>query len=134
MVNIIKPDTGNLFIIKYPVDGLAWREWRLAQIELTNTLKLNPQALVNARLLVIFYVAHPDDENYSASNQCFWKEYHRDDGQYDLSQKFNLAKPALNKTVYYQHNLLKPYRDWVNLHDEDTLLVDTFKFAFFDGK
>ena len=80
ITNIINPDTGNLFFINYQVDGLTRREWRLVQIELSESLRLNPQALVNARLLVTFYVAHPDNDTYSASNQHFWKKYHINDG------------------------------------------------------
>ena len=81
-----------------------------------------------------FYVTHPDNVDHSASNQHFWKEYHRDNGRYDLSKKIYLVKPALNEKIYCQRNFLKPYRDWINRHYEETFLVGPFKFTSFDGK
>ena len=81
MAKIINPDIGKLFFINYTVNGLTRKEWRLVRVELNESLNLNPKSLANARLLVTFLIAHPDNTEYSAPYQIFWTKYHKDDGR-----------------------------------------------------
>ena len=78
-------------------------------------MQSNPRALSNARLLVTFLIAHPDDVTFSAENQRYWTQYHKDDGRHNLSQKYHLIRPSANEELYCQRNSLTAYRDWINL-------------------
>ena len=74
-------------------------------------------------LLAIFLVCHPDDAEVSAIKQRFWNQYHKDDGCYNLSNKFHLFRSTYNEKHYYQHNHLRSYRDWIHLYNEVTFLL-----------
>ena len=97
-------------------------------------MKTNPRALSNARLLATFLIAHPDDVSFSAENQRYWTQYHKDDGRYNLSQNYHLIRPSPNEQIYCQHNSLTPYRDWINLFDDNVFLLGPFDFASFNGR
>ena len=101
MESIINPNTGNFFFTNYTVNGLTRKERRLVQIELDDSLKPNPMALTNARLLATFLIRHPDDTSFSGINQRFWTQYHKDDGRYDLSNRFHLVCPTNNDHAFF---------------------------------
>jgi hypothetical protein len=63
-----------LFFIAYAI-GEAKREWRLVRVAFNDSIVLHPSALQDGRFLVEFYVSHPADGHYNATNQRFWLQY-----------------------------------------------------------
>jgi hypothetical protein len=66
-----------LFFISHKIGNAATREWRLVRVAFCDTMSLYPSALQDGSFLVEFYVAHPNDVWYNATNQCFWLQYHK---------------------------------------------------------
>ena len=83
IAKVFNPSIGNLCFINYQIEGLTRKRWRLAKAELYITLKHNPRALHNPRILVTFLIVHPDDINFSAESQRYSTQYHKDDGCYN---------------------------------------------------
>ena len=58
----------------------------------------------------------------------------KDDGRYNISDSYHLVFPSANEEIYYKCNPITPYRNWINLFDEDIFLLSLFDFATFDNR
>jgi hypothetical protein len=133
MANIIANED-KLFFIRHNIPTLQRYEWRLIKIELTETINKNPIALTTGRVLATFFIAHPSDSSFNAPNQRFWKQYHVDNSNLILSHRYHLVRPTRDESNYCKSNNLKPYQEWINLHDNDTFLLGPFNFSTIQGR
>jgi hypothetical protein len=62
--------TDKLFFIACAL-GEATREWRLVRVEFNDSISLYPSALQDGWFLVEFYVLHPADIRFNATNQQY---------------------------------------------------------------
>jgi hypothetical protein len=134
LMALIIQNEDKLFFIRYKIKSLSRSEWRLVQIDLTNSINKNPSALTNGRVLALFFVSHPNDSSFNATNRRFWKQYHYDDLRYAMSKKYHLVKPDKNEENYCKQSGLLPYSEWINIHDPDVYLVGPFNFATIQGR
>ena len=51
-----------------------------------------------------------------------------------MSNKYHLIRPTNNEEMYCKKHQLQPFRDWINLFDDDTFLLGPFNFATFNGR
>jgi hypothetical protein len=73
--NIIASDD-KLFFIAHKIGTQDASEWRLVRVALADSLKLHPSCLQDGRFYVDFYILHPADIRYNATNQRYWIHYH----------------------------------------------------------
>ncbi len=66
--------TDKLFFIAYAL-GKATRKWRLVRVAFNESITLYPSALQDSHFLVEFYVLHPADVRFNATNQRYWLQY-----------------------------------------------------------
>ena len=123
-----------LFFIRYKIPTLARTEWRLVQIDLTASINKNPSALSNGRVLATFFISHPLDSNFNATNRRFWKQYHYDNSRHIISHQYNLVKPSKNEDSYCTNAGLQAYQEWINIHDSEVYLHGPFNFAHIQGR
>jgi hypothetical protein len=133
MANVIANED-KLCFIRHHIPSLHRYEWRLIKIELSDSIQKNPTTLATGRVLVTFYIAHPSDAAFNAPNQRFWKQYHFDDNNLVLSHRYHLVRPNKNEHEYCRRKNLKPYQEWINLHDKDTFLLGPFNFASINNR
>jgi hypothetical protein len=61
-----------MFFIAHTIGYAASRKWHLIRVAFSNSISLYPSALQDRRFLVEFYVAHPNNARFNATNQRFW--------------------------------------------------------------
>jgi hypothetical protein len=64
-----------LFFIAHTIGNAASREWCLVHVAFCVSISLYPSSLQDGRFLVKFYVAHPNDMRFNATNQQLWLQY-----------------------------------------------------------
>ena len=66
-----------LFFVAFPLPGSDAKEWNLVRVAYDASLSANLNCLSDGRFLVDFYILHPEDKAYNATNQRYWLEYHK---------------------------------------------------------
>ena len=61
-----------LFFIACRVSDTSVYEWQLVHIAYEDTMQFHPNCLQDGKMLVDFYIMHPEDKDYSAINQQYW--------------------------------------------------------------
>jgi hypothetical protein len=123
MVNFIANEDKLCFICHH-ISSLHQYEWRIVKIKLLDSIQKNPTVLATGQVFATFYIAHPSDAAFNAPNQCFWKKYHFDNNNLILSHRYHYVCP--NKMKRNIVDRMKPYQEWINLHDKDTFLLGPF--------
>lgn len=76
VASIIASDDKLFFIAhKFGTAG-DYHEWRLVRVTFNNSIGAYPSCLQTDRFLVDFYIMHPADIRYNATNQRYWLQYH----------------------------------------------------------
>ena len=90
-----------------------------------------PSCLQDGRFLVKFYISHPADSRYNATNTHFWLQYHTlGELQSPLStMDTHLIRPSDSSKDYATRHKLLPFHKWVNLTHYDTFIHGPFDFA-----
>ena len=125
-----------LFFIAHQIPGTAVSEWSLVSVALPETLSLNPNALQDGKFLVDFYICHPADTYYNATNQRYWLEYHPTLQYNNPAQRLtvHLLRPSDTSPAYAISEGLRPFRQWVRLTNGDTYIHGPFDFAVINGR
>ena len=126
-----------LFFIAFPLPGSDTREWNLVRVVYKASLSANQNCLQDGRFLVDFYILHPEDKTYNATNQRYWLEYHRKETilQAEHGTTYHLLRPSAESETYTKAKGLIPYRRWVYLCDAATYIHGPFEFALLrDGR
>ena len=125
-----------LFFISHRVPGCAQQEWSLVRVALDASLKLNNSCLQDGRFIVEFFVCHPGDKLYNASNQRYWLEYHPtwDGPGLDHKHTAHLLRPTASSPEYAISEGLTPFRQWVILTNSDCYICGPFNFAVINGR
>ena len=134
LMALIIQSEDKLFFIRYKIASLTRSEWRLVQIDLASSINKNPSALSNGRVLAIFYVSHPKDGAFNATNRRFWKQYHYDNSRHIISHRHHLVKPNKDEENYCNKSGLRAYTEWINIHDSEVFLLGPFNFAHIQGR
>jgi hypothetical protein len=74
MASLIANEDKFCFICHH-IPGLHRYEWRLVQIELSESIQKNPMTLATGRILVTFYIAHLSDIAFNALRACPFKSF-----------------------------------------------------------
>jgi hypothetical protein len=64
------------FFIAHNISNAATHEWHLVRVAFQDSILMYPAALQDGWFMVEFYVAHPNDMQFNATNQRFWLQYH----------------------------------------------------------
>ena len=133
MSRIIQSEN-KLCFIRHQIPSRNRTEWRLVRIELSQSMKENPLTLTNGRVLVTFFISHPNDSKFNPINRRFWIQYHQGDGIRNLSEEYHLIRPHPNEESYCKQHFLRPYQEWVNLHDEEIFILGPFNFTVINNR
>jgi hypothetical protein len=123
-----------LFFIAYKLGSSSCREWRLVRVAFTDSIALYPSTLQDWQFLVEFYVLHPSDVRYNATNQRYWLQYSKQDGISDDHLNAHLITPLDNSEDRAKCHNLRPIRCWVNLTHGNTYVHGPFDFATVRGR
>ncbi len=72
---LIITSADKLFFIAHKIGNATTHEWHLIHVAFCNSLSLYPSALQDSHFLVEFYITHPNNVSYNATNQPFWLQY-----------------------------------------------------------
>jgi hypothetical protein len=72
--------TNRLFYIAHKIGATNCHKWCLVWVAFQDSILLYPSALQDGRFLVEFYVVHPPDVWYNATNQSYWFQYSERNG------------------------------------------------------
>jgi hypothetical protein len=99
-----------------------------------DSISFYPSALQDGRFLVEFYVAHPNDVRFNATNQRFWLQYCNHTAPTFGTMDIHLITPldTSEKCALHQHLVL--VHCWVNLTHSDTFIYGPFDFATVCGR
>ena len=122
-----------LFFITYAI-GEAKHEWCLVRVAFNDSIALYPSALQDGRFLVEFFVSHPADVRYNATNQCFWLQYCPRNGVSHGHLDAHLIAPSDTSEERATRHHLLPIRCWANLTHADTYIHGPFDFATVNGR
>ncbi len=103
-------------------------------VAFADSISLYPSALQDGRFLVEFYVLHPSDVRYNATNQRYWLQYSEQDGISNGHLDAHLITPSDNSEDRAKCHYLRPIRCWVNLTHGDTYVYGPFDFATVRGR
>ena len=81
-----------------------------------------------------FYVAHPSDVRYNATNQRFWLRYYPKDGVSHGHLDAHLIAPSETSEDRANCHHLLPIRRWANLTHADTYIHGPFDFVTVNGR
>jgi hypothetical protein len=121
-----------LFFIAYAI-GKAKCEWRLVRVAFNDSIALYPSALQDGRFLVEFYVSHPANVRYNATNQRFWLQYCPRNGVSHGHLNAHLIAPSDTSEEQATRHHLLPIHCWANLTHADTYIHGPFDFATVNG-
>jgi hypothetical protein len=110
--------------ITYQDPRTSHREWQLVEVNFAASLNHNPAAIDDGHFLVEFLGCHPDDKQYSAPNQRYWKEYHSIEGRHPSISTYDLIKPSPNTDADCEQKNIRAYSQW--------FLYTTKMFTFTD--
>ncbi len=97
-------------------------------------ISLYPSALQDGRFLVEFYVLHPSDVRYNATNQRYWIQYSKQVGISNGHLDAHLITPLDSSEDRAKRHNLHPIRCWVNLTHGDSYVHRPFDFATVRGR
>jgi len=127
-----------LFFISHKIGGSddEVREWRLVRIAFCATTSSHPSCLDDDKYIVEFFISHPADYRYNATNQRFWLQYHN---QLELleqcsSSNTHLIRPSNTSEAYALCHKLLPFRRYTNLTHSDTYIHGPFDFTTVNGR
>ena len=125
-----------LFFISHRIPGSSVSEWSLVSVAMEETMSLNPNALQDGKFLVDFYICHPADAYYNATNQRYWLEYHPtlQNNNPEHRSTAHLLRPSSASPAYAISEGLRPFRQWVRLTNGDTYIHGPFNFAVVNGR
>ena len=84
--------------------------------------------------LMEFYVLHPSDVRYNATNQCYWLQYSERDGISSGHLDAHLITPSNNSEDRAKRHNLRPIQCWVNLTHGNTYVHGLFNLATVCGR
>jgi hypothetical protein len=127
-----------LFFILHKIGGSDddVREWRLVRIAFRATTSSYPSCLDDGKYIVEFFISHPADYHYNATNQRFWLQYHNQSELLGQCSSFNthLIRPSDTSEAYALRHKLLPFRRYTNLTHSDTYIHGPFEFATVNGR
>jgi hypothetical protein len=125
--------TDKLFFIAYAL-GEATHDWHLVRVVFNDSISLYPSALQDGWFLVEFYVLHPADVRFNATNQQYWLQYCTRNGISNSHLDAHLITPSDTSEERAARHHLLPIRCWVNLTYADTFIHGPFDFATVNGR
>jgi hypothetical protein len=125
-----------LFFISHEIPNSNRREWRLVRVNLEESMALRPTCLNDGRYLVEFYIIHPTDIRYNATNLRLWLQYHlRGDLQQPSTvSDTHLIRPSDTSEQLAERHHLSPFRQWITLTHESTFIHGPFEFTSINGR
>ncbi|KAL3792444.1 hypothetical protein HJC23_001562 [Cyclotella cryptica] len=132
---IVKSDD-RLFFISHEIPLSQQREWRLVRVNLEGSMSLRPSCLTDGRYLVDFYIIHPSDLRFNATNQRLWLQYHKETDlrSPSIQAETHLIRPSDTSEQLAKRHSLVPMRQWVSLTHESTYIHGPFDFATIHGR
>ncbi len=135
LVSAIARSRDKLFLISYAIPGSDVPEWSLVRIAWADSLSLHPTCLQEVRFLVKFYVCHPSNKFYNATNQQYWLQYHpRLDDPVSPSPTTHHIRPTSASGAFASAEGLRTFRRWVRINNSDTYIFGPFEFATLNGR
>jgi hypothetical protein len=101
-----------------------------------DSMSLYPLCTLDSRFLFEFYICHPTDWRYNATNQQYWLQFHRVSNLVfpRLTTKTHLVRLTDTSNSYAAHHKLMPFRKWLNICHMDTYIHRSFDYASVCGR
>jgi hypothetical protein len=114
--------TDKLFFVAHKIPGSSTSEWALVRVDIMSSLRENPSALSDGRVIAEFYTCHSSDKLYKATNQRYWLEYHPQ-AFYQAVMRYrmtHLIRTTADSPKYAKDAGLAPFLQWIRLTNADT--------------
>jgi hypothetical protein len=134
IISKIIQSADKLFFIIYTDPHSSLREWKLVRIDFIKSISANPDAITDGKFFVEYLIQHPDDAQFSAPNQRFWTEYHKQKGRFVVNHNYHLIKPTAESTAYCEQKNIVAYSQWIHIHHENVYIHGPFEFASINGR
>jgi hypothetical protein len=126
--------TNRLFFIAHKIGAANCSKWHLVRVAFQDSILLYPSALQDGGFLVEFYLMHPSDVWYNATNQQYWLQYSDCNGILNSHLDAHLITPSDTSEDRAARHNLHPVCCWVNLTHGDTYIHGLFEFATIRGR
>ncbi len=129
--------SNKLSFISYSIGTNDAHKWQLVWVALQESLSLYPSCLQDGCFLVDFYINHPSDSQYNASNQQYWLPQYHTIGELQLplsTMVTHLIGPSESSEDYTTWYKLLPFHKWVNLTHCNTFIHGLLEFATVNGR
>lgn len=101
-----------------------------------DSVSLRPSCLQDGRFIVDYYILHPSDVRFNATNQRYWLQYHPI-GQITTPSsavEAHLIRPSDTSETHAARRNLVLFCRWATLVNEDTFIYGPFDFALVHGQ
>ena len=134
LIQSIIASEDKLFFINYIVPNGQRKEWKLAQLDFSLSVKKSKSCISDGMFIMNFLIEHPHDISLSHPHKRFWTEYHKLHNPKRIHTNFEIIKPSdITQRIAKEQGLV-PYREWTNLKDSSILLHGPFDFAVINGR
>jgi hypothetical protein len=123
-----------LFFIAHSNSNKTRKEWKLVQVDFDTSMQLHPSCLQDRKFLVNFFIMHKNDNNVNLSDKQHWLEYHTANSAHTLSNRYHLLAPSAVSAKIAKSRNLVPYREWLNLRQDDCTIHGPFEFRTVNGR
>ena len=137
LVAAIIASSDKLFFVAYKIGSSSSYEWRLVRVALTDSMHMHPSCLQDGSFYVDFYILHPADVRFNATNQRYWLHYHTQGDSTALPAALadaHLIRPSDTSDDYARRHRLVHCRRFINLTHHDTFIHGPFDFASIKGR
>ncbi len=122
-----------LFLVAHKITAANSHKWCLVRVAFQDSILLYPSALQDGQFLVKFYVVHPSDVRYNATNQQYWLHYSECNGTSNGQLDAHLITPLDTSEYCAARHNLHPVCCWFNPTKGNTYIHGPFEFATIRG-
>ena len=134
LIQSIISSEDKLFFISYSLLNQTRKEWKLVQLDFTQSMLKYPTCLQDGKFIMNFLIQHPKDNNTPYKFKRFWIEYHKILSQKRLHTQYHIIQPSELSTKLASNQDLTPYREWINIKDPATIIHGPFNFATINNR
>ena len=134
LIQSIIQSNDKLFFIAYNCPNENRKEWKLVQLDFSQSMKKHSSCLQDGKFIVNFLIMHPKDTGVWFQHKRYWIEYHKIQSLKRLHKSYHLLQPSDISVLKAEQEELVPYREWINFTDSDTIIHGPFNFATLNNR
>jgi hypothetical protein len=134
LIQSIIASDDKLFFISYKISNQVRREWKLVQLDFSQSMLKSPSCLQDGKFIMNFLIQHPKDSDIPVQYQRFWIEYHKVLSPKKLHTQYHIIQPSDISSKIATKQDLTPYREWINIKDDSIIIHGPFNFATINNR